>query len=287
MSQRGSRPGLGLHRVRRNRWTFIGISLALALAFIIGTTYTLSAQDTPTQTTKTVSLRVGGDERQVKTSKDCVQTLLHQEGIELNPHDLVEPPLSTPLTDGMKITVSRVTFALVEERVAIAPPVTTRWDHRMTANPVTLRAGKPGVKLCKRAMWKKDGVVTVQWIQSERVIHWPTPAVVVRGNLPSRAGITGRRVLSMVATAYDPGPGSCGRGATGRTCIGLRAGHGVIAVDPRVIPLGSRVFVDGYGEAIAADIGRAIKGHIIDLCFSTRGEAMRWGRRTVNVVVLE
>jgi len=223
----------------------------------------------------------------VSTVKDSVQTLLHQEGIELNPHDLVEPPLTTPLTNGMTVSVARVTFEAVNERLAVEPPVTTRWDRRMTAKPVVLHPGIPGVALRKHCMWKKDGVVTVQWTQGERVIRKPKPAIVVRGKLPSRAGITGRRLLTMTATAYDPGPGSCGRHAKGRTCIGMQAGHGVAAVDPRVIPLGSRIYVDGYGEAIAADTGRAIKGHIIDLCFSSRYEALQWGRRTVNVVVLE
>ena len=64
---------------------------------------------------------------------------------------------------------------------------------------------------------------------------------------------------------------------------GLRARRGIIAVDPRVIPLGSHVFVQGYGPAIAADTGRAITGHHIDVCFPTYHAAKAWGKRLVII----
>ena len=216
-----------------------------------------------------------------------MQTLLQQEKIVLNPHDLCAPPLITPITDGMTVTVTRVTFAAVRERVPIAPPIRTRWDRRMTVHPVVVREGRPGVAVQTRCTWKKDGVVAQQWVQNRRTLVRPLPTVVVRGKLASRFGFTGRKVLTMMATAYDPSAGSCGRRGKGRTAIGLPAMKGVIAVDPHVIPLGTRVFVDGYGPAIAADIGSAIKGHHIDLCFSSRREALRWGRHPVTVVLLQ
>ena len=71
------------------------------------------------------------------------------------------------------------------------------------------------------------------------------------------------------------------------TATGARARRGVIAVDPRVIPLGTRVFVPGYGFAVAADTGGAIDGAHIDLCFDTVAEAIRWGRRRVTISVLD
>ncbi len=288
MSQRGSCPTKA-HQTAHIWWATTRTSLAFALTILFGTTLTLTAQTLPLPSinTHTVTLRVDGTVRQVETSKATVQLLLHQEDVSLDPHDLVAPPLSTPITDHMVVTVSRVTFEICEERIAVPPPVVTRWDRRMTVKPVVLREGRPGVAVQKRCLWKKDGVVTVQWTQGKRIVTQPRPTVVVRGNIPSRAGISGRRTLTMVATAYDPGPRSCGRFATGRTAIGMRAGRGVIAVDPRVIPLGSRVYVEGYGPAIAGDVGGAIKGNIIDVCFPTRDEALRWGRRRVSVVVYE
>jgi 3D (Asp-Asp-Asp) domain-containing protein len=103
-------------------------------------------------------------------------------------------------------------------------------------------------------------------------------------------GMPVRQVLTMVATAYDPGPASTGKRpgdpGYGITATGMRAGYGVVAVDPRVVPFFTRLYIPGYGYAVAADTGSAIVGHRIDLGFATHGEAIQWGRRTVPVYVL-
>jgi len=285
MSQRGSHRLTVQSTVRRRWWTIIRISLAFTLLLTFGFTLTVPAQNSPAppKSIPQVTLRVGGGERQITLYEGTVQILLQREGVTWNSHDIITPPLGTPLTDGMLVKVERVTFEIVEEKITVPPPVIIRWDRRMTSKPVVIRAGKPGVATQKRCIWRKDGVISVQWTQSRKVIVQPTPVIVRRGAVPSRGG----RVLRMVATAYDPGPGSCGRYASGHTAIGLHATKGVIAVDPRIIPLGSRVFVEGYGPAIAGDVGSAIKGNKIDVCFPTRREALQWGRRVVKVIVYE
>jgi 3D (Asp-Asp-Asp) domain-containing protein len=102
----------------------------------------------------------------------------------------------------------------------------------------------------------------------------------------SRHSFTRGKVLTMSASAYDPTAGR-GRSATFRTSTGLRAQYGVVAVDPRVIPLGTKLFIEGYGFALAADRGSAIKGKRIDLCYNTRSQCMQFGRRKVVVHVLK
>lgn len=89
--------------------------------------------------------------------------------------------------------------------------------------------------------------------------------------------------MTVEATAYIPSDG----GGSGITATGMVAQHGVIAVDPRVIPLGTRVYIPGYGEAIAADTGGAIRGNRIDLCMNTYREAINFGRRNVEVYILD
>lgn len=86
----------------------------------------------------------------------------------------------------------------------------------------------------------------------------------------------GERTLVVDAVAYH---------LPGRTASGLPVGVGVIAVDPAVIPLGTRVFVPGYGPAVAADVGSAIRGNIIDLWMPSTRDALAWGRRTVTITV--
>lgn len=71
----------------------------------------------------------------------------------------------------------------------------------------------------------------------------------------------------------------------GNTALGIPVRKGVVAVDPRLIPLGTKLHVPGYGKGIAADVGLAIKGRIIDLWFPSTAAARMWGRRTVTITV--
>ena len=90
------------------------------------------------------------------------------------------------------------------------------------------------------------------------------------------------RVLTMQASAYsaqDPGNGNY-------TATGSRLKKGIVSVDPKLIPLGTRLYIEGYGYAVADDVGGAIKGHRIDLAYNSRSEALQFGRQTVKVYVL-
>jgi len=99
------------------------------------------------------------------------------------------------------------------------------------------------------------------------------------------------RRLSMTATAYHAGPRCTNKypchPAFGITASGLPARVGVVAVDPRIIPLRTKVYIVGYGFAITADTGSGVHGNIIDLFFNTRDECIQFGRRSVTVYVIE
>lgn len=105
----------------------------------------------------------------------------------------------------------------------------------------------------------------------------------------SRGGsaVTGSgKVLTLVATAYD-GCYECNKPYYGYpSYIGLPLARGIVAVDPRVIPMGTKLYVEGYGDAIAADQGNAIKGNRIDLFFDTHQQALDYGMKTVKVTIL-
>ncbi len=72
-----------------------------------------------------------------------------------------------------------------------------------------------------------------------------------------------------------------------RTATGTWPSRGTVAVDPEVIPLGSRLWIEGYGEAVALDTGGAVKGNIIDIYLPTEAECWQWGRQQVEVRVIE
>jgi 3D (Asp-Asp-Asp) domain-containing protein len=71
----------------------------------------------------------------------------------------------------------------------------------------------------------------------------------------------------------------------GSTALGVPVRKGVVAVDPKLIPLGTKLHVPGYGPGLAADVGYAIKGRVIDLWFPSTAKARQWGRRTVTITV--
>ena len=108
----------------------------------------------------------------------------------------------------------------------------------------------------------------------------PAPTTSAAASPPPAAAatapVTGTHTLVVVVVAYH---------LPGHTASGLPVGVGVIAVDPAVIPLGTRVFVPGYGPGVAADVGSAIRGNIIDLWMPTTAQAQAWGRRTVTITV--
>ncbi|MGX7419526.1 3D domain-containing protein [Carnobacterium gallinarum] len=119
---------------------------------------------------------------------------------------------------------------------------------------------------------------TIETAEATPVAETPVPVV-------AEAAPTTGRTVTVTSTAYSfSEAGLTPYTATG---IDLRQTPNVIAVDPSVIPLGSRVMVEGYGEAIAGDTGGAIVGNKIDVHFSTVAACYQWGVRTVNVTILD
>ena len=99
---------------------------------------------------------------------------------------------------------------------------------------------------------------------------------VEHGHTPPQPPPPGGRKMVVSATCYI---------LKGTTASGLPVGPGIVAVDPTVIPLGTRLYIPGYGKGVAADTGGGIKGKIIDLWYSTYAECAKWGRRTVTITV--
>lgn len=113
-----------------------------------------------------------------------------------------------------------------------------------------------------------------------------TPSAVSNNDSLTGSPENYKKVVNMTATAYAPGQEDNGKWGD-MTYMGGTVKKGVAAVDPKVIPMGSRLWIEGYGEAIAEDQGSAIKGNRIDLAFNTRPEALNYGIQNVKVFVLE
>ena len=172
----------------------------------------------------------------------------------------------------------------VETRVTkIKAPVRYEFSRTVRSGRlVKAQDGREGVlKRTFRITYKDGKPVDKELLKEERTDPEPTLFLMSRaGWQTSRSGFGRGKVLTMVATGYHTMVTG-----TGRTRMGLRADYGHVAVDPRVIPLGSLVYVEGYGMAIASDTGSAIKGNRIDLCFPDYRTAARYGHKRLKVHV--
>jgi 3D (Asp-Asp-Asp) domain-containing protein len=245
----------------------------------------------PRHIPKMIHLLMQGRQKDWISRQSTVKAALAEAGVALGPKDEVFPDLDQPLWDGMPIFACRVRTKVVarDKKIFYATsfrPAKNRWQHL----PVIVRRGALGLRRKRYEVVYRDGRATERNLISTTVLRPSVEQVIMaphRYQLASRGYYAGRRVFQMVATAYDPSPQSCGPAACGKTAIGLRAGHGVVAVDPAMIPMKARLYVEGYGYAVAGDTGGAIKGNRIDLGFRSRGQALRFGRRPVMVRVVE
>jgi 3D (Asp-Asp-Asp) domain-containing protein len=238
-----------------------------------------------------VSITVDGQTVETQTAASSVGELLRELQISLGQKDAVSPDVATPVSANLAVKVVRRTEQVKVVREEIPFQTIRRADPTMNLGETKeLQAGVPGVKEIKVVTYFEDGKEVGQEVVEETIVANPVDQVVAYGTVAvvSRGGHDYRyvRKLDMVATGYTAGKESNPQG-NGHTYTGMKAVRGVVAVDPNVIPLYTRLYVEGYGPAIAADIGGAVKGYTIDLCFDTVEEALAWGRRPVTVYVLE
>ena len=156
----------------------------------------------------------------------------------------------------------------------------------MAGNTEVKTQGNNGQKEVTYEVVYKDGVEANRQVTSTKTISEPTTQVVVQGTgtilTASRGDGSGKKSITCSATAYSGGGVTSSGKRTSRDASGIST----IAVDPTVIPIGSKVYVDGYGYAIAADTGGAIKGNKVDLYFNSEGECSSWGRKQVQVKII-
>ncbi len=243
-----------------------------------------------------VRLVVGRYQRRLDSAAASVGDLLAEQHVALRPSDQVVPAANAPLAPGAVVRVVRVDTWTAHTHARIAPSVKARVDAKLLRGKTrTLDPGAPGVREVTLRFVKRGDAAPTQVVLASRILHAPRARVIVRGiaTYESLARVAqlgfasaihfASSALQMLATAYTAGCSGC----SGITASGARAGFGIIAVDPNVIPLGTRLFIPGYGAAVAGDTGGAILGRRVDLGFNSDGEAMRWGRRPVTVYILK
>jgi uncharacterized protein YabE (DUF348 family) len=243
-----------------------------------------------------VEINSNGIKVQVLTAEDTIENMLYAEettlkeqGIQFDKNvDEVLPSLDSKIEGEVSVQLVKVETKDLVEKEAIKFDTIVEKDADLDSSVQKVKSeGSNGEKEITYQIIYKDGVEISRNVKSTKTILEPQNEIVVKGTgqvYASRGGesITYKKKFNCTATAYSNHSNT----ATGRKPVRNEGGLSTIAVDPAVIALGSKVYVDGYGYAIAADTGGAIKGNKIDIYLNSSSECNNWGRRSVNVLVV-
>jgi uncharacterized protein YabE (DUF348 family) len=241
-----------------------------------------------------IKVIVEGKELNILSSEDTVDSVLNSEDIQVKPEDKVNPSKDTKLSENMNIEIIRVETKSFTKPTPISYKNIVKYDSNLASTQrKTIQDGKEGLKQVTTIVTYENGKEVARKISGEKVVRKPQDKIVVQGTMKkmhvSRGAnqLSYSKILNSKATAYYAFRG-IGKTytSTGRVAVRDPDGYSTIAVDPRVIPYGTKLYVEGYGYAIAADTGGAIKGNKIDVYFDTRSEAYAWGVKHVDVYVL-
>lgn len=210
-----------------------------------------------------------------QSRKKTVGSVLKEVGFHVGEYDIVEPGLRHLVHDDLTIRVRQVTKE-EEEAEETTPFKTAKEDDPQLDRGQTevARKGRKGKDLVTYLVTYTSGEETAREEIGRKTIKKPVDKILHVGIREHIDGFAYTRKEVFQATAYTGG---------GRTASGTRARVGEIAVDPRVIPLGTTVYVEGFGPLRAEDTGGAIKGNIIDIYMSSNAACRSWGRRNVTV----
>ncbi len=263
-----------------------------------------------------INVHVGKKNRMVWTHKMTVGEFLKQNDISLTKDDQISPAQKETITPQTNVTVIRVKKVSDVKKVPLkVKTVTRKSDQLAKGKKKVLSDGKQGVAEKHYKVTYKNGKEVSRHYVGQTVLKKSTSRIVALGTkepktepvsqiqtaepkstashiepmsapAPSAAHHDQAKTFYVNSTAYTANCSGCSGHTT--TGINLKAHPNakVIAVDPSVIPLGSKVYVEGYGYAVAGDTGGAIGGHKIDVFFSSKSAAYSWGSRRVKVKVI-
>lgn len=238
----------------------------------------------------TVHVKDGEKEYLRSVKSDRVEDILKELKITLGKNDTVTPPLNGRIGKGEILRINREKEETVVRQKQMDFETVTRENPNLyEGTQKVVQEGVKGVVEETRLVTTVNGEERGSIVIGSRILTESRDKIVEVGTKKPENMIHGKKYkkkIVMRGTAYDPSAGKW-------TASGTRARVGAVAVDPRVIPLGTKLYIESaddfptYGFAVAEDTGGAIKGNRIDLFYNSRSQALRFGRRDVVVYVLE
>lgn len=249
-----------------------------------------------------VAVDVDGKEIKIKSAESNIAEMLKAENITLDDKDKILPSKDVGLQNGLKIAITRVD-AKIETKVENLDFTTVMKndDNLEKGITKTIQDGSQGSKTLSFKVIYENGKEISRNLVNEIITQNPITKIVAVGTLGVVNSNRGDKLyytnnIQVKATAYSanysstgksPGDYDFGVTATGTKARRTTDGFSSIAVDPRVIPLGTKLYIPGYGSAIAEDVGGGIKGNSIDVYFDSNSQALDWGSKWITVYVLK
>ncbi|WP_369901550.1 ubiquitin-like domain-containing protein [Bacillus manliponensis] len=252
-------------------------------------------QDIVIQRAFPVMLHVGGEEEQLWSTSTTVADFLKERQVVIGELDRVEPALHEEIQKDTVVKVVRIEKVIDVVEAAIPFSSVNKEDSSLfVGTKKVTQEGIQGKKKTTFEVVKENGNEVSRTVQKEETLLQPKEQVVSIGTkqaevaTDSGSGSAGvAREFYVEATAYSPYCGGCQGVSAGGYNYKANPNMKLIAVDPRVIPLGTKVWVEGYGYAVAGDTGGAIKGNRIDVLMPSEKQAYAWGRKRVKIQVLQ
>lgn len=254
---------------------------------------------------KDITLVVDGKEKEISTFKSNVEDLLVAENIKYDSNDIVSQDLNAKLSDKMRIEVINVTEEIIKESKEVPFDITVVEDKDLLKGETKVEEeGQTGKNELVYKITYHNGKAVEKTFLEEIVSTEPVNKVVKKGTkveevkvASSRGESTRRPVsanntnsnstssssrgkhISVVATAYT---------GHGITATGTKPKWGTIAVDPSIIPYGTKVYIPQFNKTfIAEDCGGAIKGNKIDIYMNDETSVRNWGRKTIDIYIVK
>ena len=232
-----------------------------------------------------IPVTADGQTQVITTLPVTVGELIDELGIKVGENDIVEPAADQILKGDDHVYVKRVTHGYVEEEKTLPHEQVYAADYGMTIGKTEVtQEGQDGLVKQTYHVTYIDGEEAERELTEEKVLQEKQDRVISYGMsivFGKPAGLSYQKKISDVkAVAYHFSGNPHG-------AYGLPCEYGTCAVDKSIIPLGSLLYIEGYGYAIANDVGTAIKGNIVDLYMEKNSQCLTWGARTVDVYIIE